>query len=62
VRQRGIELAPFVVARSEEIAGAINDAKTTGAAALNVLGSPLLYANRQVIIERTAALRLPAMY
>jgi len=62
VRQRGIELAPFVVARSEEIAGAINDAKTAGAAALNVLGSPLLYANRQVIIERTAALRLPAMY
>jgi putative ABC transport system substrate-binding protein len=27
-----------------------------------VLTSPILYANRQAIIERTAALRLPAMY
>src|SRR5262249_7344306 len=35
---------------------------TAGAAAFNVLASPLLYANRQVIIERAAALHLPAMY
>jgi putative tryptophan/tyrosine transport system substrate-binding protein len=58
VRSRGIEL----LARAEDIAGAINDAKTAGAAAFNVLASPLLYANRQVIIERAAALHLPAMY
>ena len=62
MRQRGIELTPFVIARPEEIASASNDAKTAGAAALNVLASPILYANRQAIIERTAALRLPAMY
>jgi putative ABC transport system substrate-binding protein len=29
---------------------------------LNVLASPLLLAQRQLIIERTTALRLPAMY
>ena len=62
MRQRGIELTPFVIARPEEIASASNDAKTAGAAAVNVLTSPILYANRQAIIERTAALRLPAMY
>jgi putative ABC transport system substrate-binding protein len=29
---------------------------------LNVLGSALLFGNRQAIIERTAALGLPAIY
>jgi len=33
-----------------------------GAEALNVLASPILYARRLDIFERTAALRLPAMY
>src|SRR5262249_38707575 len=37
-------------------------AKNTNAAALNVLASPLLFANRGVILERAAALRLPAIY
>jgi len=37
-------------------------AMTSDAAALNVLASPLLFANRLVIIERAAALRLPAVY
>ena len=62
VRSRGIELLAFTIARPEEIAAAINDAKTAGAAAFNVLASPLLYGNRQAIIERAAALHLPAMY
>jgi len=62
VRSRGIELLAFTIARPEEITAAINDAKTAGAAAFNVLASPLLYANRQVIIERAAALHLPAIY
>ena len=34
----------------------------SGAAALNVLSSGLLYGNRQIIIDRVAALRLPAIY
>ena len=50
------------VAKSEEVVPAINAAKTSDAAALNVLSSPLLVANRRVIIEHAAALRLPAMY
>ena len=36
--------------------------KTSGAAALNVLASPTLYASRQIIMQRVAALRLPAIY
>src|SRR4249920_3317045 len=37
-------------------------AKASGAAALNVLSSPFLYGNRQIIMQRVAALRLPAIY
>ena len=62
VRSRGIELLAFTIARPEEITAAINDVKAAGAAAFNVLASPLLYGNRQAIIERAAALHLPAMY
>ena len=61
-RARGVELSIHRVAKSEEVVPAIDAAKTSDAAALNVLASPLLFANRQVIIERVAALRLPAMY
>src|SRR4029077_11218372 len=32
------------------------------AAALNVLSSPFLYGNRQIFMQRVAALRLPAIY
>jgi putative ABC transport system substrate-binding protein len=61
-RARGAELSIHRVAKSEEVVPAIDAAKTSDAAALNVLSSPLLFANRRVIIERTAALRLPAVY
>ena len=61
-RARGVELSIHRVARSEEIGPAMDAAKTLGAAALNVLASPLLHANRRVIIERAAALRMPAAY
>ena len=37
-------------------------AKAAGAHALNVLASPLLFAERRLIIERAAALQLPAIY
>jgi putative tryptophan/tyrosine transport system substrate-binding protein len=50
------------VAKPEEIVPAIDAAKTSGAQALNVLASPFLTANQQVIIEHTAALKLPAIY
>jgi putative tryptophan/tyrosine transport system substrate-binding protein len=59
---RGVELFIHQVTKLDEIAPALEAAKSSGAEALNVLASPLLFANRPVIIERTAALRLPAIY
>ena len=61
-RARDIELSIYRVAKGEEIAAAIDVAKTSGAAALNVLASPMLDANHQLIIDRVAALRLPAIH
>ena len=61
-RARGVELSVYRIAKPDEIAPAIDAAKASGAAALNVLASPLLFANRQMVIERAAALRLPAIY
>jgi putative tryptophan/tyrosine transport system substrate-binding protein len=58
----GVELSIQQIAKQEETPGAVDAAKVAGAAALNVLASPLLNLQRQVIIERTAGLRLPAMY
>ena len=59
---RNVELSVQRIARPEEIAAAVDAAKTWGAAALNVLASPVLFGNRQIVLERVAALRLPAMY
>lgn len=61
-RARNIELSIYRVAKGEEIAAAIDAAKTSGAAALNVLASPMLRFNHQLIMDRAAVLRLPAMY
>jgi hypothetical protein len=52
---RNIELSIHWIARPEEIPAAIDAAKASGAAALNVLASPLLSVNDQVIVERVAA-------
>jgi len=61
-RARGVDLSIYRVSEPEEIAGAIDKAKSSGAGALNVLASPFLYNRRQVISEQVAALSLPAMY
>jgi putative tryptophan/tyrosine transport system substrate-binding protein len=61
-RARNVELSIHRIARSEEIAAAIDAAKAWGAAALNVLASPVLFGNRQIVIQRVSALRLPAIY
>lgn len=61
-RARNVELSIHRIARPEEIAAAIDAAKAWGAAALNVLASPVLYGNRQIVMQRVAALRLPAIY
>ena len=59
-RGRNIELTVHRIARGEEIAAAVNAAEASGATALNVLASPMLDA--QTIMDRAAALRLPAIY
>jgi putative tryptophan/tyrosine transport system substrate-binding protein len=59
---RGVELSIHRIARAEEIPAAIDAAKASGAAALNVLSAPLLYNSRETIMQRVAALRLPAIY
>jgi putative ABC transport system substrate-binding protein len=61
-QERGIELSVHQIAEPDEIPDALEAAKDSGAAAINVLSSPLLYGNRQIIIQRVAALRLPAIY
>jgi putative ABC transport system substrate-binding protein len=61
-RTHGMELSIHRVGSVDEIAPAIEAAKASGAGALNVLESPLLYGNRQLVLDRVAALRLPAIY
>jgi len=58
----GVQLVIRTVGSYDEIAPAIEAAKAAGALGVNVLGSALLFGSRQVIIERTMALGLPAMY
>ena len=59
---RGIDLSIHQVTKPEEIAPAIDAAKASGATALNVLASALLFNNRKIIYERVATWRLPAIY
>jgi ABC-type uncharacterized transport system substrate-binding protein len=61
-RARGVELVIHTAAAYGDIAPALEAAKAAGAAGVNVLGSALLFGNRSVIFERTAALGLPAIY
>ena len=61
-RARGVDLSIHQIVRAEEIPPAVDAAKASGATALNVLSAPLLFSNRQIIIQWVAALRLPAIY
>ena len=61
-RTRSVELSIHRIASAKEIPAAIDAAKASGAGALNVMGSALLFGNRQNIMQRVAALRLPAIY
>ena len=59
---KNFELLIDPIARAEEIVATIDKARASGATALNVLASEMLDGNVPLIIERVAALRLPAMY
>jgi putative ABC transport system substrate-binding protein len=61
-RARGIELSIHIASKPEEIVPAIDAAQASGAQALNLLAAPSLDANRRLIIERTATLKLPAIF
>src|SRR5262245_35223392 len=61
-RARGVGVAVFSAGTAELIAPTMDKAKEWGATALNVLSAPLFSINRRLIIERAAALGLPAIY
>jgi putative ABC transport system substrate-binding protein len=61
-RNHGKELLVVHAASANDLVPAINDASSRGAAALNVLSSPMLHLNRRAIIARTAEVGLPAIY
>ena len=61
-RERGVQLSVHRIVKAEEIIGAIDQVRASGAEALNVLASPLLNAERRIIIEHVAALRLATIY
>jgi putative ABC transport system substrate-binding protein len=61
-RARGIVLSTHPAATPGEIAAAMDAAKMAGAQALNVLASVLFEREHRLIIERAAALKLPAIY
>jgi putative ABC transport system substrate-binding protein len=61
-RDLGVELVTFEARSPDEIGRALDAVAGAKVEALNVLASPLLFANRRIIIERAAALRIPAMY
>ena len=61
-RARNIDLYIHLITKGEEIPAAIDKAHASGATALNVFASPMLHGNGRLIMERVAALRLPAMY
>jgi putative ABC transport system substrate-binding protein len=61
-RARRVILSVFQVSKEDEIPGALDAAKKSGATALNILASSLLFSARKTIIPQVAALRLPAVY
>ena len=61
-RARGVDVAVFTAGAPEQIAPAMDQAKAWGANALNVLSAPLFSIHRRIVIERAAALGLPAIY
>ena len=61
-RKHGKELVVVRAASANDLAPAIKEAGRQGAAALNVLSSPMLHLNRRLIIARAAEAKMPAIY
>src|SRR5215469_2260708 len=61
-QMRGTKLSIYQATKPDEIIPAINSAQAEGTLALNVLAGPLFHAKRQLILDRVAVLKLPAIY
>ena len=61
-RAHDVELLILRVTKGDQITAAIESAQTSGATALNVWGAPLFFINRHLIMDRAAALLIPAMF
>jgi ABC-type uncharacterized transport system substrate-binding protein len=61
-RERGVECSIHTASKPEDIIPSLEAAHAATAQGLNVLATPLFNANQRIIIQRTAALQLPAIY
>jgi len=61
-RAHNVELSVYRVGSGEEIAPAIDAAHASGATALNILSGLIVWAHRQLIMDRATALHLPTMH
>jgi putative tryptophan/tyrosine transport system substrate-binding protein len=61
-RTSGVELSIHMVDNGEKIVPAIDQAKDSGAEAINFLSSPLFTSNRHAIIRHVIGLRLPSIH
>lgn len=61
-RAQNIDLSIHQVVSGDEIAAAIDMARSSGATAVNVLASPMLHANFELINDRVITFRWPAIY
>jgi putative ABC transport system substrate-binding protein len=58
----GVEILIHMVDNADKIVPTIDEAKASGAQAINFLSTPLFSSNRRIIIERVVALRLPSIH
>jgi ABC-type uncharacterized transport system substrate-binding protein len=61
-RASGVEISIHMVDRADKIVATIDEAKASGAEAINFLSTPLFTQNRRILIERVVGLRLPSIH
>lgn len=61
-RSRGVELSVVPFAKAEDIGRALDEAKASGAQAINFLATPLQIVSRDLMLDQMSRIRLPAIY
>jgi putative ABC transport system substrate-binding protein len=61
-RASGVEISIHMVDSADKIVATIDEAKASGAEAINFLSTPLFTQNRRILIERVVGLRLPSIH